>query len=245
MRPSKTVRSGICGMAAMVVASMLAAGLEPPQKLIEELGAEAYPDRVAAEKALQAWAESGGEAANRWLLGEHRSSDNPEIRRRALSVLKSVVLKELTRERPGFVGIGMASVKLSDANGGEGYGVEVQLVNPGTPAEKAGLRVTDVIIKLNGKGWTKADAPHEFAGRIEDMRAGDKVQLEIRRDGKKEDIELVLASRPWSAGLYSQNVPLRGDPFAARRRPPIDERQAESEAFQAWIEDQQTPAPAR
>jgi predicted metalloprotease with PDZ domain len=243
MRSLVTTRFGLIVMAAAVLS---AAGLEPPRSLVEELGSEAYPERIAAESELKAWAQEGGEAAKKWLYELSRSSENPEVRKRALSVLKSVVITELFRERPGFVGIKMVAVKLSEEMSSEnGYGIEIQFVNSGTPAEKAGLKATDVILNLDGKGWANQEAPHEFAGRIEEMRGGDKIHLEIFRNGKTEKIELVLASRPWSAGVYRENLQLRGDPFGAQNRFPSSEKDAENAAFQEWMKRQQTSTPVR
>ncbi|MEP4077474.1 MAG: PDZ domain-containing protein [Haloferula sp.] len=213
--------------------------------MIEKLGSDAYPDRVSAERELRSWAESGGEAARKWLIDQCRTAENPEVRSRSLAALKAVVLKDLTKQRPGFVGIGMGSVKTPEEHGGKGFGVEVQAVNPGTPADKAGLRVTDVILKLDGKGWADPNAQHEFAGRIGKMRGGDKIRLELLRNGKKEEVDLTLASRPWSAGVYSENLQLRGDPFAARSRLPRDEKHAENQAFQDWLERQEAGRPVR
>lgn len=179
-----------------------------------------------------------------WLLMQHKKSENPEVRRGALSVLRSVVIKDLANQRPGFVGIGMGSVKLP-IGGIKGYGIEVQTVNSGTPAEKAGLKVTDVILKLDGKGWGRPDAQHEFARRIGKMRGGDKIRLELLRGGKTEVVELTLAPRPWSAGIYNEKPQLRGDPFAARNRLPQNEKEAENAAFQEWMKQRQAEIPKR
>lgn len=245
MRSFKLARPWYCGVVAMVAATTLSFGLEPQRELIEGLGAEAYPERIAAEKALQSWVEREGEAAKEWLLLQHKQSENPEIRRGALSVLRSVVMKDLVNQRPGFVGIGMGSVKLADDSEFKGYGIVIQTVNAGTPAEKAGLRVTDVILKLDGKGWAGEDAQHEFAGRIGNMRGGDKIRLELLRDGKKEVVELTLAPRPWAAGIYDANLQQRTGVFALRSSRPEDEERAENAAFQEWMKRRQAEIPER
>lgn len=230
----------------MMVATLGVSGAEPLPQLVEKLGADAYPERVAAEKELREWALSGGAEAKSSLLGIYKNSSNPEIRRRSLSVLKVVVIEELTDRRPGFVGISMGGVKLPPELEEGGFGVEVRAVNPGTPAAKAKLRVTDVIIKLDGQGWSKPEAQHEFASRIGTKRGGDEVKLEVLRGGETVEVDLVLASRPWSAGTYNQTLRLRGvDPFAVPGQFPLDESSAEEEAFQGWLEKQKAVTPAR
>ena len=218
---------------------------EPPSQLLEQLGADAYPDRVQAEIELREWALNEGAEAEKSLYSLYKSTKNPEIRRRSLSVLREVVIQALTDQRPGFVGIGMGSVKLPPELAEGGYGIEVQAVNPGTPAEKADLRVTDVIMKLDGEGWNQPEAQHDFANRIGAKRGGDKVKLEVLRGGEILKIELLLASRPWSAGTYNQTLQLRGvNPFLVPGRFPLDEKSAEEQAFKDWLEKQKAEIPS-
>ena len=239
MEPSKTVRTSASVWIAICATGSLLFGIEPPADLVEGLGAEAYPERVAAEKGLQAWAAKEDRAAKTWLLNQYQNSANPEIRRGALSVLRAVVLQELAGKRPGYVGIAMAGVQLVEENGVEGFGVEVQSVNPDTPAEKYGMQVNDVIVKLDGMGWEGANAQHEFAKKIGTKRGGDKIRLEILRHGKRQEIELVLAPRPWELGEYREMLQLRGNPFAmGGASVPLDEEQAEDKAFQDWLKEQ-------
>ncbi|MGB6223740.1 PDZ domain-containing protein [Haloferula sp.] len=209
------------------------------------MGAEAYPDRIAAEEALKSWAIDEGAVAKNWLLTQHAQTEDPEVRRRFMAVLKEVVMGELAEQRPGYVGIGMGVVELADGLGSGDYGVEIQAVKEEAPAAKAGLRVSDVIVSLDGKGWSTPNADEEFAKRIGAMHGGDKVRLEILRAGKKESIELVLAPRPWSLGRYGDRIPLQRDPFAAGVFQPPNEKDAQNQAFQAWMEQQKSPATGR
>ncbi|MEM1086014.1 MAG: PDZ domain-containing protein [Verrucomicrobiota bacterium] len=222
-------------VAVLIFTASVLVAIEPPGEIIGKLSAEAYPERVAAEQELFEWASEGGDSARKWLLKEGRKSENPEVHQRSERVLKAVVIEELTRDRPGYVGVRMASVKLTEDGD---YGVEIQEVNPGTPAELAGLKVNDVVLKLNGEAWTKPAADHEFGLRVGTMKGGDKIRLEVLRDGKEQVIELVLAPRPWSLGLYSQRRQFRADPFAARALPLLPtEDEAAEEAFRAWLRE--------
>lgn len=242
-------RKLLTSTAATFATVLIAFAEGPPDEIIRALSAEAYPERVVAEKKLQAWAESGGEDARSWLLNEGRKSEEPEVRRRSLAVLKSVVIQELTRQRPGFLGVAMDSVELAD---GGGYGAEISTVNEDTPAARAGLQVNDILVSIDGEGCTEPEARNEFAERIGAKRAGDKLRLGILRAGKKQEIEVELAPRPWSLGLYSdrlrfqaERLRFQADPFAAPNPNqgilPSMEEEAAEEAFRSWQEEHLSP----
>ena len=75
----------------------------------------------------------------------------------------------------------------------EQVGVVVVEVQPGSPAEKAGLRKNDVVVKLGGK-----DAPSEltrFQELVAGLKSGEKLEVVLYRKGKKETVKgLELAS---------------------------------------------------
>lgn len=60
-------------------------------------------------------------------------------------------------------------------------GVWIQDVNPGSPAEAAGIKAGDVVLAVNGK---KVDAANEIQLLIAELKPGDIVILTIFRDGK-------------------------------------------------------------
>jgi S1-C subfamily serine protease len=87
-------------------------------------------------------------------------------------------------------------------------GAWVQQVNPGGPAEKAGLRGGgnevefqaqafrpggDVITKVDGKA---IETSAELADMIADYQPGEEVPLEIHRDGDVREIDVELGERP-------------------------------------------------
>lgn len=62
----------------------------------------------------------------------------------------------------------------------------------GTPAEKAGIKAGDVIVKYNGQGIG------DFAslqGRVGESQPGERVTLEVLRDGKRVQLDVVLGER--------------------------------------------------
>ena len=70
-------------------------------------------------------------------------------------------------------------------------GAQVEEVTAGSPAEKAGLKVGDVITVVGG---TKIDANHTLADLIQAKKPGDKVDLTLTRDGKEMTISVTLGS---------------------------------------------------
>jgi S1-C subfamily serine protease len=91
-------------------------------------------------------------------------------------------------------------------------GAVVQRVEPGSPAEKAGLRAGedeidfqatsiptggDVIIAVDGRRLTRTD---DLADVISAKRAGQRVELDVLRDGERRTIEVQLGQRPEDSG---------------------------------------------
>jgi serine protease Do len=72
-------------------------------------------------------------------------------------------------------------------------GILIGRVVEDTPAEKSGLKRGDVVTKLNGETVTDVN---EFRLRVADFPVGDPIKLEILRDGKKQNMEVVLEERP-------------------------------------------------
>jgi serine protease Do len=72
-------------------------------------------------------------------------------------------------------------------------GVLVTEVAPSGPAAEAGLRPGDVVMGLDGKGIESAG---ELRNSVAGGKVGQKVRLEVWRDGKKRDVTVVLKETP-------------------------------------------------
>ena len=70
-----------------------------------------------------------------------------------------------------------------------GGGLLIGGVQPGSAAEKAGLKKNDVIFKVEG---AVATDPSVLTGAVTSRKPGDKLHLTVRRDGKDMDIEVTL-----------------------------------------------------
>jgi S1-C subfamily serine protease len=72
-------------------------------------------------------------------------------------------------------------------------GIQISAVVPGSPASGVGLRVNDVITKLNDQ---QIDQQHALQSLLLRFRPGEKVRLTILRGSETTTIELTLGARP-------------------------------------------------
>jgi membrane-associated protease RseP (regulator of RpoE activity) len=93
-----------------------------------------------------------------------------------------------TQERaPGFLGI-MATPSEE--------GVAIESVNPGGPAEGAGLLEGDVLLAIDGRSIGSVD---ELVATLGELGAGRSVEALIVRDGEELVVPIVLGGRPGRA----------------------------------------------
>jgi S1-C subfamily serine protease len=79
--------------------------------------------------------------------------------------------------------------EFSDAGAG---GVKVGGVRPDSPAEKAGVRAGDVIVRFAGVSVRTLD---DFTFVLRGRRPGDRVEVVVVRDGREHALEAVLEGR--------------------------------------------------
>jgi S1-C subfamily serine protease len=69
----------------------------------------------------------------------------------------------------------------------KGRGVLIASIKEGSPAEKAGLKVGDVIISADG---VRVEGVEELSEHVQDKKKGDKVKIEFLRDKKKMSVDV-------------------------------------------------------
>ncbi|MCC7330671.1 MAG: DegQ family serine endoprotease [Gammaproteobacteria bacterium] len=114
-----------------------------------------------------------------------------------VNIAKSIMAQILQH---GKVRRGLLGVSISDfsADTAKAYGVEahegalVQEVAQGSAAEKAGVQVGDVIVAVDGEPVRSASSLRATIGV---KRSGDKVQLDLIREGKKRSVTAQLDER--------------------------------------------------
>lgn len=93
---------------------------------------------------------------------------------------------ETGRARLAFLGVAGDSLP-------ENGGARIREIVPGGPADKAGLRPDDVIVKLDG---TKVGSMDELVALIIQKDVGAKVSIEFRRQGETRSVTAELAAKP-------------------------------------------------
>jgi serine protease Do len=115
-----------------------------------------------------------------------------------VDVAKSVI-PHLIREgrvRRGWVGISIQDLTpqtVDRSRSPAGHGVMVSEVIDNSPAARAGIRVGDVITRVDGVGIRRA---HALRWRVSNKGAGRRVRLEVKRDGRPVLIDLRLEEQP-------------------------------------------------
>ncbi len=71
-------------------------------------------------------------------------------------------------------------------------GLRVSKVGEKSPAQEAGIKEGDVILKLNG---TALETREQMQGMLKEMAKGDEISLELLRDGKTKPYTLNLGER--------------------------------------------------
>ncbi|HVP01963.1 MAG TPA: trypsin-like peptidase domain-containing protein [Solirubrobacteraceae bacterium] len=123
----------------------------------------------------------------------------------------------------GYLGISARTIdsSLSSLNLPVSSGALVEVVQPGSPAAKAGIHAGDVPLQLNGESLTlggdiivKVDgkpitSSDGLSAYIASRRKGDTVKVEVVRNGKHRTFSVVLAARPQStlSATQAQTTP--------------------------------------
>lgn len=135
------------------------------------------------------------------------SGQSPDRRGRELTVLAG---------RGSEIGVSIRDIESSDRAAGRG--VVVEDVRPNGPAEKAGLKRSDVIVEFDGEHVRSA---RQFARLVQETVPGKAVKATVLRDSQKKDIEITPDDRRDGMTLLSNgamrdyfgNLDRPGDPL--------------------------------
>ncbi len=103
-----------------------------------------------------------------------------------------IVIKQLrdqangVERKDGFLGVGLA------AREDGGQGAIITNVQPGSPADKAGILIDDVVLAVDGE---PIDGQAGLVAAIRDAVPGQTVKIEIFRDGQRLSFEATLIAR--------------------------------------------------
>jgi serine protease Do len=105
-------------------------------------------------------------------------------------------LKETGHVTRGYLGVNIQPITPEIAEGlgiKETHGALVSDVQPDTPAAKAGLKVGDVVTKVNGNEVKDA---RDLSRRISSIRPGADAKVTVLRDGQEKQFNVSLAKLP-------------------------------------------------
>jgi YidC/Oxa1 family membrane protein insertase len=190
------------------------AGAQAGAQAGNQVADQAGPPAGAAEPAGPAAASSAEQAiptlnaaaaADAGGIGE-ASPPAPRVRRTlgSLDPAAERMLVTFTSRGAAIERIELADEKFHDQDDRSGYlghlaaegvegGCRVGVVGPGTPAARAGLKVGDVIAKVDGTATPDADALREVLATTKPRRT---VTLDVVRDGSSSAIDVKLDRRP-------------------------------------------------
>lgn len=87
---------------------------------------------------------------------------------------------------------GYLGISLTDRKDG-GAGAVVGEVQADSPADKAGLKVNDIVLQINGQSITGQGA---LIAIVRDSAPGDVIKIKVERGGVVEDLTATLVARP-------------------------------------------------
>ncbi len=98
-------------------------------------------------------------------------------------------------------------------------GVLVTLVEPGSPADQAGVKKFDVVIRINERSIGQCG---ELVGAIHELKKGDAVTIHVLRGGKPMELKAVLAEKDALAGLdpFQSSAVVAGKDIVVKGLPP-------------------------
>jgi membrane-associated protease RseP (regulator of RpoE activity) len=142
--------------------------------------------------AGSAWAESAGKPAP-------TPQPRPVMRQKIVVVDKDgkqhVYDSEGAPARRGYLGVGLVELtpELRTHFGvPDDAGVMVSSVEDGSPADKAGIQVGDILTSLDGKD---VESSWDIRSRVRELKEGEQVPLQVWRDGKAQTVSATIAMR--------------------------------------------------
>ena len=131
---------------------------------------------------------------------------------KSIIIIMGVLLLCTGLTATGFMGVFLSEMEIEDLEKKGfkgGYGIALASIQEDTPADKAGLKKGDLILKLNGEKVYTIDQLHKM---LDPTKPGDKVQFVIWRNKKEKSFTLKLADKadflPKDTFLGIQCVPI-------------------------------------
>ncbi|MCS6892140.1 MAG: trypsin-like peptidase domain-containing protein [Rhodovarius sp.] len=170
-----------------------------------DIGAGPFDDFIQTDAAINP-GNSGGPVFN--LAGEvigistaiySPSGANAGIAFATPSDLARPVIEQLRREgrvERGWLGVSVQELVGEEARGGRRAVLVTDLVRNG-PAARAGLRVGDIVVAINGE---RIENSRQLVRAVAAVPPGQSVRLSVQRDGRTQEVTVQVGRRPSGAG---------------------------------------------
>lgn len=111
-----------------------------------------------------------------------------------VSLAKEVMEQIITtgKVRRGWLGVGTRDVALAESPA-ESAGAALMQVQPGGPADEAGLRAGDIVVAINGK---KIADSNDLINQTTALKPGTRAEFSVRRGSELKKISVLLGERP-------------------------------------------------
>lgn len=229
LRAVKFILSGISCLVlhlSVLLLSSVCPAIELPSEALGRLADDSFKVREAAQQEVLIWARKNPQKSPSLLLRYLRKTADPEVQFLCAEVLKSLAKEEYATDGKGFIGIQMRDeIVIMPEDGKQQAAIRITFIFPGLAADKAGLKVGELLVGINGKGWP-SPATTAMREQVQDMKPTTKIILQVIRNKKVEDVEVTLVKRP----LAADNPMLESMPGRAAE---AEKRQWE-EYFQKW-----------
>jgi serine protease Do len=162
---------------------------------------------VKGLKAVK-FADSKNVPRGNWIASAGPTSDPVAVG------IVSVMTRKLTgndAKNRGYLGVVPVDDKDAD---GTSVGAKLSEVVHGGAADKAGLKVDDVIIEMNGKKIVSQATLREF---LETLESGDVTTVKAKRKGEMKDFKVTLGSAPMDRGAFQNEMGAKDFPLSIRR----------------------------
>ncbi|MFN0030599.1 MAG: PDZ domain-containing protein [Flavobacteriales bacterium] len=110
----------------------------------------------------------------------------------------AIIIESETRT---FLGVMLRQTETNDNGTTTGTGAYITEVIAGTAAEKAGLLAGDVITEIDKK---EMKGMNDVINYVQSKKPGDKVDIQVQRDGKKKKVKAELGEKEMEAPMMFQ-----------------------------------------
>jgi membrane-associated protease RseP (regulator of RpoE activity) len=151
---------------------------------------------LLAVSAVPVAADSGDpQVRAKRAAGAGDAKDEKDVRKEVRVERMRIPHGELISGPRGYLGVGLLVLtpELRTHFGAtDDAGALVASVAAGSPAEKAGIKVGDVLTRIDGQ---PVDGPHDVRAQIRDAEEGESAAIEIVRDGRPQTVTATLERR--------------------------------------------------